>query len=141
MAQKGQKQVMKTKAEILEALQKSPEMMHKMQFIKSDFWPALEALDESIEDVQNFLAGFNTALMQEFLNRMKDVKFGEMKLAEKLSDGSEKYKDILALFADMSVFDAKEYIEGMKSEIELFRREEDRSRKLSTLQTKWLDEA
>lgn len=129
-----------SKEEIRNAILKSPEAMARMQFIKSDFWPALENTGDSIEQVVQFLSGFNTAMMQEFLSLMKDRQFKDLELDKKMDDPGSKYKPVVELFNDMTVFQVKEYIEGMKGEIELFRREEDMKRPLSSLKTKWLDE-
>ena len=60
-----------------------------------------------------------------------------------LDPKDEKYEELkamLALFDNKSIFEAKEYIEGMRNEISLFLGEEAKERSLSSLKTKWLDE-
>ena len=137
------KRRLKNKQEVLDALKNNAAFQDKMQFVKERFYPALLDATTSIEDAQQLLAGFNTQIMQSFLEWMKTVKTSELKLAEKLDATAEKheaYVKMLELFDEMSVFDAKDYIEGMRSEIALFIKDEMESRSLSTLKAKWIDE-
>jgi len=129
-----------SKEEVIGNLRKNEEFQKRLKFIKEQFWPLLCETADSIEDASTFLGGINTALMQAFLGLMKEKKFGELKLGEKISGDFEKYKKLIALFDDFDVFTAKDYVEGMRSEIALFKQEEDRTRPLSTLKTKWIDE-
>lgn len=115
----------------------------KMAFVREKFYPALCEAASSIEDATMLLSGFNTVLMQEFLGIMKEKKVSELSLGGKLDAMSDKFKEntaLLDLFTDLTVFEAKDYIEGMKGEIELFKSEEMRERPLSSLKTKWADE-
>lgn len=140
MKKQKQKQVFRKREEIVADLKKNKAFQEKMKFAREVFYPALCKASSSIEDAQIFLSGFNTALMQTFLSLMKERKTGELDLVSKLSDTTPQYKELLALFDDFSVFDAKDQIEGMKGEIDLFVAEENRSRKLEELKTSWLDE-
>lgn len=102
----------------------------------------MEASD-SIDDAKMFLSSINTVLMEKFLGEMKKLTFKDLKIIEGLDEKGEKfgkYQTLLALFDDMSVFDAKDYIEGMRSEIDVFITDEMRDRPLSSLKTKWIDE-
>ena len=45
---------------------------------------------------------------------------------------------MLHLFDDMNVFDAKEYFEGVKGEIELFKQDYFKGKSLSELPAHWL---
>lgn len=133
----------KTKEELLADLKANGDFIMKMKFTKEQFYPALCEASTSIEDAGQLLSGFNTTIMQEFLGLMREKKISDLNLEEKLDKDSpkfEKNKELLGLFADMSVFDAKDYIEGMRNEIALFQQEEMRERPLSSLQTKWMDE-
>lgn len=130
----------KTKEEALAELRQNSVFIMKMKFIREKFWPTLCRVSDSIEDAEIFLSGANTALMQSFLALMKEQKFSEMGLADKIGVDFDKYKELIALFDDMSVFEAKDYIEGMKSEIDLFLKDEQRNRTLDTLKPKWIDE-
>lgn len=81
--------------------------------------------------------------MEKFLGEMKKLTFKELKIVEGLDEKAEKYKEykeLLALFDDMSVFDAKDYLEGMKNEIDVFITDEMKNRPLSSLKAKWIDE-
>lgn len=135
-----EKQVYRKREEIIGDLKKNKVFQEKMKFAREVFYPALCQATKSIDDAQIFLGGFNTALMQEFLSLMKDKKMSDLSLESKLSGMSPEYKPVVSIFNDMTVFDAKDHIEGMKTEIQLFLTEENKSRKLSELHTKWLDQ-
>ena len=140
---KEAKRIVKSKEEVIAELRNNSVFMGKMAFIKEKLWPALLESTTSIEDACQLLAGFNTQIMQEFLGQMKNKQTSELNLEEKLDKTSpkhEQHKALVALFKDMSVFDTKDYVEGLKSEIELFKAEEMQSRSLSTLKTRWMDE-
>lgn len=133
----------KTKAELLADLKGNKDFVEKMKFTREQFYPALVEATTSIEDAQNQLYLINTMLMQKFLDKMKEFKFSEMGLSEIINDKdpkAEPLKEMLALFADRSVFEAKEIMEGMKAEINLFISEENKERSLADLKTKWIDE-
>jgi hypothetical protein len=140
---KKTKKVVKSKEAVIEELRQNAAFMDKMKFVKERFFPALAEASTSIEDAQQLLSGFNTAIMQEFLAEMKNKKTSELNLQEKLdktNENYEKHKELIALFDDMSVFDCKDYIEGMRAEIGVFIKDEMESRKLDSLKTKWIDE-
>ncbi len=133
-------QVHKTKAQLLSEIQKNTDFQKKMKFTKEVFFPAVCDASENINEAQMWLAGFNTALMQEFLSLMRDKKMKDLNLSTKLAGDFPKYKAIIDLFDDFSIFDAKDNIEGLRNEIDLFIREENEKRPLSSLPTKWADE-
>lgn len=137
---KKEKKIFRKKEEILADLKKNKMFTEKMKFARERFYPALCKASSSVEDAQIFLSGFNTALMQSFLALMKEKKMGELDLVNKLAAATPQYKEVVALFDDYSVFDAKDQIEGMKNEISLFLSEEQRERPLSDLKTKWIDQ-
>ena len=137
------KQKHKTKAELIADLKKNTEWVEKMKFVKETFYPALVKATTSIDDALQNLHIINTVIMDKFLAKMKETKMRDIDIYTNLSKDDPKYDDIkamLELFDDMSVFTAKEYFEGVKSEIGLFLNEEQKVRHLSTLPTKWMDE-
>ena len=82
-------------------------------------------------------------MMEKFLGMMKEKKFKDLDVYSNLSKDDPKYEDLkemLNLFDEMTVFEAKEYLEGMKQEISLFIADEQKVRGLETLPTKWIDE-
>jgi len=134
----------KSKEEVLAELKKNAAFQDKMKFVKERFYPALLEAATSIEDATQLLAGFNTQIMQSFLGLMKNKKTSDLELIKQLDPKSPKYeqhKALVALFDEMNVFDCKDYVEGMRSEIAMFQREEMEQRPLSSLKTKWIDEA
>lgn len=140
---KDKKRTQKSRQEILDHVRNNAAFRVKMTFVKEKLWPALCAATMSVDDANMLLTGFTNIVMQEFLGLMRERSMRDMKLGEKLDPESEKYeenKELLALFDDMSVFDAKEYLEGMKNEIALFQQEEMKTRPLESLQVKWVDE-
>lgn len=133
----------KTKEQILHEMKSNADFQTKMTFVREKFWPVLLEASESIDDASILLSGFNTTLMQEFLSLMKEKKMKDLNLSSKLDADSKKYPEnqkLLALFDDMSVFDAKDLIEGMKNEIQLFITEELKTRPLSTLTPTWIED-
>lgn len=137
------KQAPKTKEQLLSELRSNSEFIVKMKFIKEEFYPALLAASTSIDDAQQLLTGFNTAIMQEFLALMKETKMSDMGLASKLDAMNPLLTEsvaLLNLFKDMTIFEAKEHIENMRNEVETFLLDEKRTRTLADLPTKWLDE-
>ncbi len=141
--QKKEKRVILSKEEVLAKIKGNAAFMDKLKFVKERFWPALIEGTTSIEDATALLSGFNTQIMQTFLAEMKNKKMSDLKLETMLDKTNplyDKHIAMISLFDDMSVFDAKDYIEGMRGEIDLFKREEFETRSLSTLKTKWADE-
>lgn len=133
----------KTREEVIADLKKNADFVTKMKFIKERFWPALCAASLNIEDASTLLYGFNANLMESFLGFMKEKKVSDLGLDGKLDKESPKYAEnqaLFDLFLDQSVFEAKEYIEGMRQELETFKRDEMQSRPLSSLKAKWIDE-
>lgn len=129
-----------TREEVIAQMNNNAEFKKRMKFIKTEFYPLLCETADSIEDASTFLGGFNTALMQAFLGLMKEKQFSDLKLDEAISGEFGKYKALLQLFNGMTIFEAKDYIEGMKNEIALFKQDEDRNRPLKDLKAVWLDE-
>ena len=137
------KRVPKTKEQILKDIKANADFQKKMAFVKEQFWPALCEASTSIEDAQILLQGFNNVIMQTFLELMKEKKLSDLNLTTKLDAQSDKFLEnqkLLALFSEMSVYDAKDYIEGLRNEIQLFLTEEQKKRSLSDLKTTWIDQ-
>ncbi len=138
-----EKKVVKSKQQLIKELQDNSKFKAKMKFTREMFYPALVAASTSIDDAQNLLGSLNTMIMQEFLSDMKEKKFSDLKLEDKLDKDNPKYTEFIAmldLFKDLNVFDAKDCIEGMRSEIELFMKDEREKRTLDTLEVKWVDQ-
>lgn len=112
----------------------------KLEFVKDTVYPALCKATVSIDDATQQLYLINTMMMQKFLERMKDVKVGELQMELVLNEKESMYKEVkafLEIFKDMNMFDAKEILEGMKNEINLFVNEENKVRPLTELKTQW----
>ena len=137
------KHALKSKEDLIADLQKNQKWVEKMDFAKNKFYPALIDLDTNVDDTKIFLASINTILMEKVIGGMKEMKFKEMKLVDSLDPKDEKfegYKKLLELFDDKSAFDAKDLIEGMRSEISTFENDLMKETKLADLKTQWLDE-
>ena len=135
--------VNKTKEELIADLHKNAAWMAKMTFIKKQFYPSLLKATVSIEDAIQNLTILNSVMMEKFLGFMKEKKFKDLDVYSNLSKEDPKYEDLksmLNLFDEMTVFEAKEYLEGMKMEINTFLADEQKVRGLDTLATKWIDE-
>lgn len=129
-----------TREQVMGQMKQNAVFQKRVKFMKEEFWPLLCETAESIEDASTFLSGLNTVLMQSFLERMKTVKFAELKLDEEIAGDFDNYKPLLHLFDDMDVFSAKDHIEGMKGEIALFLADEQRKRPLKDLKATWIDD-
>jgi hypothetical protein len=141
--QRKQKRVLKSKEELLSDLQKNAQFIEKIKFIREVFLPTVEKGCKNVEDAKMFLSSIGTVIMERFLQQMKEKKLSDLNLIQGLDDKSpdyEGYKAILELFNDKSVFEAKELIEGMRSEIDLWITEEMRSRTLESLPKRWIDQ-
>lgn len=133
----------RTKEEIALDIKKQQDRVEKMTFVKERFYPALCKATTNIDDATMFLGSINTVMMEMFLGLMKERKMGELNLMTKLDPKSDKFeqlKELLSMFEDMSIFDAKSYFEGMKTEIQLFVNDELKTRPLESLKTLWIDE-
>lgn len=114
-----------------------------MTFIKTKFYPALIEASEDIDGATQMLSILNTIMMEKFLGKMKEVSMKEINLFTNLSGDDPRHDQIeamLHLFDDFSVFESKEYFEGVKGEIELFKTEYFKGKSLAELPTKWMDE-
>lgn len=137
------KRVLKSKEELVKDLKKNQDFQEKMKFVRESLYPALCEASTSIEDAQNQLYQISTMIMQKFLEKMKEVKFKDIGLADILNKEDPQYapmKAMLDLFDDKNVYDTKDIIEGLKNEINLFISDENKDRKLSELKTKWVDQ-
>lgn len=110
-------------------------------FVKDKFYPALLKSTSSIDDAKFLLSSFGNMMFEQFLSQMKDTYFVDLHLEKKLDKTSPSYKEyfnLLTLFGDKNVFEARELIEGMKAEIEMMINNELKERKLETLKTNFL---
>lgn len=133
----------KSKEEILKDIKTNTDFQKRMTFVKEKFWPALVEASTSIEDAKMLLTGFNNIIMQSFLALMKEKQIKDLGLAAKLDAKSDKFLEnqkLLELFIDMDVYTAKDYIEGMRNELDTFIMDELKVRPLSSLKVKWIDE-
>jgi hypothetical protein len=133
----------KSKEQLIAEMKKSEKWQAKMKFVKEKFYPAILEIDSSIDDTKMFISSINSMMMEKFLGFMREMKFNELKMVDILDPKDVNYDKYVALlneFNDMSVFDAKDMIEGMKGEIDTFLQDELKERKISSLKTKWIDE-
>lgn len=131
----------KTKEEIEADMKRGAEVKRLRALVKDSIYPAVVKASISIDDSKFLLHSFSGMMMDKFLESMKEVKFVDLKLGEKLDLKHEKfaeYQELLALFGNETVFTARELIEGMKAEIEMMISNEMKERKLDTLKTNFL---
>lgn len=128
----------KSKDQITQELKTKEKVVFLREFVKDKFYPALITASTSIEDAKYLLQSFSNMVMEQFLAKMKDIKFQELNLETKLDPTLlqfHEYKSLLELFKDEDVFTTRELIEGMKNEIEMMITNEMKERKLETLKT------
>lgn len=135
-------QKQRSKQQIAEGMKRVQEAKRLRSFVKDKLYPALLDASESIDDAKYLLGSFSNMMMEKFLAKMKEIKFNELKLEEKLDPKAKKYeqfKVMLDLFKDESIFTSRELIEGMKNEIEMMITNEMKERELHTLKTNFLE--
>lgn len=140
---KKSKPQFRSREEIIKQLKGNKEFQEKMSFTRDKFYPALTNATKNIDDAIQNLSIINSVVMEKFLALMKEKKFSELNIVDSLSKTDPKYyemKVMLELFDDYNVFDAKTLMEGMKSEINLFLSEENKSRTLADLKQVWIDQ-
>jgi hypothetical protein len=140
---KKQKRVVKSKEELLAEMKGNAKFIIKMKFAKEQFYPAVVDLGVSVDETKMFLSSINNVLMEKFLQRMKELTFKDLDLIGGLDPKGEnfdKYKTLLALFDDMSVFEAKEHLESMRNDIDIWITDEMRERKMDSVKARWIDE-
>lgn len=141
MSQNEQPRKNKTKEEIEADMKRIAEVKRLRSLVKDTIYPAVVEASISIDDSKFLLHSFSTMMMDKFLESMKEVKFTDLKLVDRLDPKAPKhaeYVKLLALFGNETVFTARELIEGMKMEIEMMISNEMKERKLETLKTNFL---
>ncbi len=119
----------------------SPKAVALRKFVRDEFFPALCASTNSINDADIFLQTFNTMLMENFLQIMKTMQFSDLKLTDQLDPKSPKHAEIskmVHLFDTMTVRETQDIVEGMKNELRDLYRRETMSRPLDSLKTNWI---
>lgn len=127
---------------IIETAHRMEEVKRTRAFVKDKLYPALLKNAETIDDTKFFLGSMSNLIMSEFLAWMRDKKFSELHLEDKLDPASplyENYKEIIDLFKDESIFNTKELLDGMKGEIQMLVDNEMKGRKLETLKPDFLE--
>ncbi len=137
------KRVLKSKEELLREMKNNVHFIQKMTFVREKIYPAVVNMDQSVEETKMFLSSINNVLMEKFLGKMKELTFKDLDLIGGLDTKGadyEKYKILLSLFDEMSVFDAKDYLEGMRNEIDTWVTDELKDKKMKDLKTIWIDQ-
>lgn len=135
--------MLQSKAELLANLKNNQKFQDKLAFTKNEFYPAVVAASKNVDDAKMFLSSLSGMMLEKFLDGMKKVTFAELKLEDLLDPKDEKYEEYKTMFEllnDKTVFDAKDIIEGMRTEIQLFIDDEMKERQLWSLKAKWIDE-
>lgn len=137
------KRKQRTKEELLEAMKNSEAFKEKIHFVREVFYPALMKATDNVEQAGEYLGALNSLLMQQFLKKMQEVSFKDMNIPELLGKDDPQYepmKAMLALLEDKSVYEAKDVMEGLKGEIDLFKRDYFKKMKLEDLPAIWIDQ-
>lgn len=133
----------KTKEELLQEMKNNQAFKEKISFVREVFYPALMKATENVEQAGEYLGVLNSLLMQQFLKKMQEVKFKDMSIPDLLGKDDSQYeamKAMLTLLEDKTVFEAKDIMEGVKGEIDLFKRDYFKRMKLEELPTTWIDQ-
>ncbi len=133
----------RTKDQIADGMKRIQEAKRLRALARDVLYPAVINASTSIDDAKFLLGSFSNQMMEAFLAKMKETKFIDLKLHEKLDKTAPNYKqyiDLLAVFANEDIYSARELIEGMKNEIQMFIDTELKARKLDTLKTNFLED-
>lgn len=132
----------KTKEQLIKEMQNLAKVKKYRAFVKDQFFPLVVKASTSVDDAKFWLTAFANMLTEQFLSKMKETKFSDMKLEEKLDKKDPHYEDfkaILKLFEEENVYSARELIDGMKGEIEMMITMEMKERKLDSLKTNFFE--
>lgn len=133
----------KSKEQILAELKSNRQFTEKLSFVRETFYPALIKATDNVESAVQFLSITNSFLMESFLGFMKEKSFKDLKMTEKLSPLDPHYEDMIGLMAlldEKNVFEAKDILEGVRGEIELFKQDMFKKMKLEELPVRWIDQ-
>ncbi len=132
----------KTKEQILMEMEAQQKAHTQRKFVREKFYPLLCDATTSINDADIFLQSFSNMVMESFMHLMKEKKFADLKITDKLDAKNDQYplvSSLVNLFNEMTVNEAQGLIDGMKDELRLFYKLEMKERKLIELKTKWLE--
>lgn len=137
------KRAPKTREQLVAELRSNADFQRKLAFVRDQLYPALTDATTSVDDAVQNLSIINSVVMESFLGFMKDKKMKELDLASKLQPNDpfyEKLVHFIGLVDDLSVFEGKELLEGLRNEIGLFQTEYWKTKKLDELPQKWIDQ-
>lgn len=121
---------------------KRMDVKRRRKMIKTELWPFLEMSCKSIEDVKVFCQSVSIAVNQAFENKKRKSALNSLDLVKMLDHDNEDYKKfkfILDLLKDESIFDSLDILDGMTQVVEGFIREEMSTRPPSSLKTDFID--
>ncbi len=133
----------KTKEQILAEMKNNKNFKEKIAFVREVFYPALMKATDNVEQAGEYLGALNSLLMQQFLKKMQDISFKDMNIPDLVNKEDPQYepmKAMLTLLEDKTVFEAKDIMEGVKGEIDLFKRDYFKKMKLDQLPAVWIDQ-
>lgn len=134
----NQKRENKTKEQIEQDIKSSEKIKAHRKFIKEIVYPALLEKSDSIDDAKIILGVVSTAIQQAMLNIQMKQLVKDLDIPE-VDEKYKKYSDIMVLFRDHSVTESTKLIQGLQDEIDETVRDENKERKLATLEVKLLD--
>lgn len=144
--EKGQKKQNKAIASIYHKELKTEEQRQRT-LIKDVVYPFLEKKAKSIEDAKAMLYALDIGVQGAFhlkvsneQKRISAEKLSTLNLEDIIEKGKEFdiHRELLELFKEETIATAHSLIEGLKTAIEGFQREESTKRELSTLKTDFL---
>lgn len=136
-------QGIKNAKEVVENLKRNPKFIEKLKFTKEVFYPVLVASGDTVNDTMLSLSQLSNLLMSKAMESIKEKKFSELGIIESLDPKLDRYAEKvkwLEIFKDLKVFEARDAIDGMKSELQTFIDDEMKHKPLGDLKTKWIDE-
>lgn len=125
-----------------EQLEQQQRNNEKREFIKNKLFPALVSATISVDEATFLLQALVALIMEEAMETLRSKKMDEIKgrIVKKLCPNDERLLQIehlVGLFDDLTLFDARGHVEGIKAVIEQMKIDEMQSRKLDTLKVNW----
>lgn len=112
------------------------------RLIVEKVFPALKETTVSVDEATQLLSAMTALVMEEAMNTLRDklVYSVKDKMLKKLCPDGERQTaidDLLSLFDQQTLFEARGHFEALKSVIEQMKMDEMRNRKLDTLKEDW----
>ncbi len=125
-----------------EELEREMKLEAGRKLIIERFFPALKEATVSVDEATMLLGAACSLIMEEAMEALKTTKMDAVRnrIVKKLCPNDERLiqiENLIKIFDNQSLFEARGHFESMKACIEQMKMDEMRSRKLDTLKEDW----